>query len=54
MPCTGRRTAAPLGSRTVQENFNATVAVGARPRRRSLSLGVMRLWQWDDLMRCAV
>ena len=27
---------APLGSRTVRENFNATVAVGARPRRRSL------------------
>jgi len=32
------RTAAPPGSRTVQEIFNATIAAGARPRRRSLSL----------------
>src|SRR5438093_13376353 len=31
---------APLGSRMVRENFNATVAGGTRPRRRSLNLGV--------------
>jgi len=33
-----QRTAAPLGCRPVRENFNATVAAGARPRHPSLSL----------------
>ena len=33
-----RSSAAPLGSRTVRENFHATIPAGARPRRRSLSL----------------
>jgi len=35
-----QRTAAPLGSRVVQEVFNATVAAGPRPRWRSLSLNL--------------
>src|SRR6266571_4075437 len=34
------RTASPLGSRTVRENYDATVAAGAQPRRRLLSLVV--------------
>ena len=34
-----RSSAAPLDSRTVRENFNNTIAAGARPRRDGRYIG---------------